>query len=55
MEKVRIDFRVNGKDVKLEVDPRKMLLDVLREQMGLTGTKRGCSKGECGACTVIMD
>ena len=55
MEKVKITFRINGEKVELEVDPEKMLLDVLREQMGLTGTKRGCSKGDCGACTVIMD
>ena len=55
MEKVRITFRINGKDIELEVDPGKMLLDVLRDQTGLTGTKRGCSRGDCGACTVIMD
>ena len=55
MEKTKITFRINGKEVELEVDPRNMLLDVLREQLGLTGTKRGCSRGDCGACTVIMD
>ena len=55
MEKAKIAFRINGKEVELEVDPRKMLLDVLREQLGLTGTKCGCDKGECGACTVLMN
>ena len=55
MEKANIAFRINGKEVELEVDPGKMLLDVLREQLDLTGTKRGCSRGDCGACTVIMD
>lgn len=46
---------VNGKPVSLEVKPYARLLDVLREDLGLTGTKEGCGVGECGACTVIVD
>lgn len=46
---------VNGKPVSLEVKPYARLLDVLREELGLTGTKEGCGVGECGACTVIVD
>jgi carbon-monoxide dehydrogenase small subunit len=48
-------FTVNGKGVELETSPTRTLLDILREDLGLTGTKEGCGKGECGACTVIMD
>lgn len=50
-----ININVNGKDYELEVDGRTRLLDILREDLGLTGTKEGCGEGECGACTVIMD
>ena len=46
---------VNGTAVALEVDPAAMLVDVLRDQLGLIGTKVGCGEGECGACTVLVD
>jgi carbon-monoxide dehydrogenase small subunit len=52
---IKIRFTVNGKSIELETSPTRTLLDILREDMGLTGTKEGCGKGECGACTVIMD
>jgi len=55
MEKINIQFTVNGQNVSVEVPPNKRLLDVLREDLGLTGTKEGCDVGECGACTVVMN
>jgi carbon-monoxide dehydrogenase small subunit len=48
-------FRLNGKTVDVVAHPMKRLLDVLREECGLTGTKEGCGEGECGACTVLLD
>ena len=48
-------LRVNGQDHKLRSDPRTTVLDALREQIGLTGTKKGCDHGQCGACTVHVD
>lgn len=54
-EKLKIKFQVNGKDFEIEVNPGLSLLDVLRNQLNLTGTKRGCNAGDCGACTVIMN
>ncbi len=48
-------FRLNGKDVTVEAPPGRRLLDLLREDLGLTGTKEGCGEGECGACTVVVD
>ena len=48
-------FRLNGTAVSVAAHPMKRLLDVLREECGLTGTKEGCGEGECGACTVLID
>jgi len=48
-------FNINGEIYEDEIDIRRTLLEVLRENFGLTGTKRGCNEGECGACTVLLD
>jgi xanthine dehydrogenase YagT iron-sulfur-binding subunit len=50
-----ITVRVNGTPHSLDVDSRMSLLDLLRERLGLTGTKKGCDHGQCGACTVLID
>ena len=55
MAKQTVKFTVNGKGVTLKVEPGEMLVDVLRERLGLTGTKAGCREGECGVCSVIMN
>jgi len=52
---MQINFAVNGEQRTLEVYPVARLLDVLREELELTGTKEGCGEGECGACTVILN
>ncbi|MCR4402055.1 MAG: (2Fe-2S)-binding protein [Firmicutes bacterium] len=52
---VTIRLRVNGKAREVSVRPNETLLDVLRERLGLTGTKKGCVLGDCGACTVLLD
>jgi aerobic carbon-monoxide dehydrogenase small subunit len=53
--RVRVTLTVNGERRALEVPPLRRLLDVLREDLGLTGSKEGCGEGECGACTVLVD
>jgi xanthine dehydrogenase YagT iron-sulfur-binding subunit len=52
---VNVFLRVNGTDHQAMIDPRTTLLDALRERLQLTGTKKGCDQGQCGACTVIVD
>ena len=51
----RASVNVNGRDYDLTLDPRVTLLDALREHLGLTGTKKGCDRGQCGACTVLVN
>lgn len=55
MTKLIIELTVNGKKKKVETTPSTRLLDLIRDDLHLTGTKEGCGKGECGACTVIMN
>ncbi len=55
MKKQRVELRVNGKRSAFEVEPNKLLLDVLRQDLGLTGSKRGCDDSSCGACTVLVN
>jgi len=50
-----LHFVLNGREVSLEVDPSAMLVEVLRDQLGVTGTKVGCNAGDCGSCTVLID
>lgn len=55
MKPVELSCKVNGRKVTRQVAPDTMLVDFLRDDMGLTGTKTGCREGECGACTVLLD
>jgi xanthine dehydrogenase YagT iron-sulfur-binding subunit len=54
-ETVSVDLNINGRAHSLMVEPRTTLLNVLRDRLGLTGTKSGCERGECGGCTVLID
>jgi xanthine dehydrogenase YagT iron-sulfur-binding subunit len=54
-QRTAISLRVNGVERALEIEPRRTLLDALREDLGLTGAKPGCEMGNCGACTVLLD
>lgn len=52
---MKVKFKLNGKYIEIEAEPNWTLLDVLRDKFGLTGTKKSCETGECGACTVLVD
>ncbi len=53
--KIHVETKINGEDVEFLCEPRQTLLEVLRDDLGLTGSKEGCSNGNCGACSIILD
>jgi len=55
MEKVKFSFKLNGEKTEVEIAPNTVLVDLIRDRLGLKGTKIGCREGECGACTVLLD
>ena len=55
MNALTLAFTLNGKNISVEISPNTLLVDLLRDRLGLTGTKVGCREGECGACTVLLD
>ena len=55
MSTLRITFRLNRKEIQIEAAPDRRVSDVLREDLGLTGTKESCGAGDCGACTILVD
>lgn len=55
VDKITVNLKINGLATELRVPPQKTLLEALREEAGLTGTKHGCELGECGACTVLIN
>jgi carbon-monoxide dehydrogenase small subunit len=50
-----LEFELNGQSIRIETDPTLRALDLLRDVLGLTGTKEGCGRGECGACTILLN
>jgi len=52
---VKVSFKLNGRPVEVNVEPNEILLDTLRLRLGVTSVKRGCERGECGVCTVLLD
>ena len=55
MKKEISNFMVNGKKYEIEIEPHMLLIDVIRDKIGLTGTKYACGSGDCGACTVLIE
>lgn len=55
MNKIQVETSINGESVEFLCEPQQSLLEVLREELGRTGTKEGCGSGDCGACSVLMD
>ncbi|NQU65741.1 MAG: (2Fe-2S)-binding protein [SAR324 cluster bacterium] len=55
MNTLTLSFTLNGNDISLEISPNMLLVDLLRDKLGYTGTKAGCRVGECGSCTVLLD
>jgi carbon-monoxide dehydrogenase small subunit len=55
MKKELVELKINGRAHELAIEPSALLLDVLRQELGLTGSKRGCDESSCGACTVLVD
>ena len=55
MDSVELSFKLNGQDTSIQVLPDTLLVDLLRDTLGLTGTKVGCRAGECGVCTILLD
>ena len=55
MSTTKLSFKLNGQSIKVAIVPNTLLIDLLRDDLGLTGTKAGCREGECGACTVLLD
>ena len=55
MERIGVELTLNGQETHLDIEPWTTLLDALREQLHMTGTKKGCDHGQCGACTVLVD